>query len=143
MNVKLILDRKGRDVATAAPTAQIVEITKILAERRIGAVVLTGADDRLVGIVSERDVVRALAIKGPAMLTDPVSTIMTRGVVTCTPDERVDEIMRKMTEGKFRHIPVVAEGRLAGIISIGDVVKQRMTELEAETNAMRDYIVMG
>lgn len=143
MIVRHILDQKGREVTTAAPTATTGEIVRILTEKRIGGVVITGAGDRIVGIVSERDIVRALARGGAAILDEPVSTIMTRTVVTCTADETMNEIMRRMTEGKFRHVPVVEGESLVGIISIGDAVKHRLGELEAEANAMRDYIVMA
>lgn len=144
MSISTILDRKGRTVATAAPTTPVRDICTILAEKRIGAVVLTGAGDRIVGIVSERDVVRELARRGAGILDEPVSALMTRGVVTCGPDALIADVMRQMTDGKFRHVPVVdASGQLAGIISIGDVVKTRVSELEAEANAMRDYIVMA
>lgn len=141
MIVKQILEAKGSDVATAAPSATIASIVQTLGERRIGAIVVTGADERIVGIVSERDIVRALAKQGPEALTQPVATIMTRNVTSCTQDSSISELMRQMTEGKFRHLPVVVNGRLAGIISIGDVVKYRLSELEHEANAMRDYIV--
>lgn len=140
MIVKQILDTKGNDVATASPTASIASIVEMLAKRRIGAVVITGADERIVGIASERDVVRALASEGPAALDKPVSTIMTRTVATCTQDSSISDLMRQMTDGKFRHLPVVVAGKLVGIISIGDVVKYRLSELEHEANAMRDYI---
>lgn len=140
MIVKQILDAKGNDVATASPTASIASIVEMLAKRRIGAVVITGADERIVGIASERDVVRALASEGPAALDKPVSTIMTRTVATCTQDASISDLMRQMTDGKFRHLPVVVAGKLVGIISIGDVVKYRLSELEHEANAMRDYI---
>jgi CBS domain-containing protein len=143
MTVRHILARKGNAVTTAAPTAPIGEVVQVLAEKKIGGVVITGAGGRIVGIVSERDVVRALATGGAGIVNDPVSTIMTRSVVTCSPDETVNDIMRRMTEGKFRHVPVVEDDRLVGIVSIGDVVKHRLGELESEANAMRDYIVMA
>jgi CBS domain-containing protein len=143
MTVQTIIDRKGNDVATAGPQNTVAEIVKMLADRRIGAIVITGADRRIVGIVSERDVVRVLAQRGPACLEDPVSLIMSRGVVDCSPSEKVNDVMRKMTEGRFRHVPVTVDGKLVGIVSIGDVVKHRMMDLESEASAMRDYIVMG
>lgn len=143
MIVKQILDNKGRDVATAAPTVTVGEVTALLAQKRIGAVVVTGAEMRITGIVSERDVVRALAAEGPSALEKPVSTIMTRHVATCGEEATLEELMRRMTDGKFRHLPVVSGQKLAGIISIGDVVKYRLTELEHEASAMRDYIAQG
>ena len=140
MTVKAILARKGSDVVTAAPTASLAEAVKVLAARRIGALVVTGADRCIVGILSERDIVRALAEKGPAALDMPIAEAMTRKVFTCEAKETVREIMERMTAGKFRHVPVVEQGRLAGIVSIGDVVKWRLDELKHESAALRDYI---
>ncbi len=140
MTVKAILSRKGRDVATIAPTANLSDAVKHLAERRIGALVVTGPDNRVAGILSERDIVRALAARGPDALQETIASVMTRKVSTCTEDETVALIMERMTEGKFRHLPVVEQGRLAGIISIGDVVKLRVEEIEGESNALREYI---
>jgi CBS domain-containing protein len=140
MTVKAILARKGSDVVTAAPTALLADAVKVLAARRIGALVVTGADRRIVGILSERDIVRALAQKGPAALDMPIAGAMTRKVFTCRAEETVREIMERMTAGKSRHVPVVEEGRLTGIISIGDVVKSRVDGMEEESAALRDYI---
>lgn len=143
MTVKRILDKKGRHVITALPSTSIRDLVKVLAEKRIGAVVVTGPGERVIGIVSERDVVRDLARAGASVLDDPVSTIMTRDVVTCSEGEKIVDVMRKMSDGKFRHVPVVADHRLAGLISIGDVVKHRVVELEAEAEQLRDYIHAG
>jgi CBS domain-containing protein len=140
MTVRAILSRKGRDVATIAPTGTLTEAVRLLAQRRIGAVVVTGPDSRVAGILSERDIVRALSERGPAALDDNIAAVMTRKVMTCTEAETVAAIMERMTAGKFRHLPVVEQGRLAGIISIGDVVKSRLQEIEGETNALREYI---
>jgi CBS domain-containing protein len=140
MIVKSILSAKGSDVATIAPSATLAEATKILADRKIGALVVTGAAGRITGIISERDIVRAFAEHGAAALQFPLSEVMTRKVVTCTPADTVAVLMEHMTAGKFRHLPVMEDGRLVGIISIGDVVKYRLTELEFEHGAMRDYI---
>ena len=140
MTVRAILSRKGRDVATIAPTVNLSEAVRLLAQRRIGAVVVTGPDDRVAGILSERDIVRSLSERGPAALDDNVAAVMTRKVMTCTEAETVAAIMERMTAGKFRHLPVVEQGQLAGIISIGDVVKWRLEEIEGETNALREYI---
>jgi CBS domain-containing protein len=140
MIVKSILSAKGSNVATIAPTATLAEASKILSDMKIGALVVTGAGDRITGIVSERDIVRALAQHGGAALQMPLSEVMTRKVVTCTPVDTVSVLMERMTEGKFRHLPVIDDGKLVGIISIGDVVKYRLTELEFEHGAMRDYI---
>lgn len=140
MTVKAILSRKGGDVTTIAPTATLSDAVKLLAERRIGAIVVTGPDNRVAGILSERDIVRALAARGPDSLQDPVAAVMTRKVSTCTGADTVAALMERMTEGKFRHLPVVEQGRLVGIISIGDVVKLRVEEIEGESNALREYI---
>ena len=141
MNVKDILSQKGDEVLTIEPTATLAAAMGILAQRRISALVITGADHRIVGIVSERDIVRMLVERGTGMLQSPVSEIMTRKVVTCGQNETIAEIMGRMTVGKFRHIPVVDQGRLVGIISIGDVVKHRLSEVERDSAAMRDYIL--
>jgi CBS domain-containing protein len=140
MTVKAILSRKGRDVMTIAPTANLSEAVKLLAERRIGAVVVTGADNRVAGILSERDIVRTLAERGAAALEDNVAAVMTRKVTTCSESDTVVAIMERMTAGKFRHVPVVDQGQLIGVISIGDVVKHRVEEFEGETTALREYI---
>jgi len=140
MTVKAILHTKGADVVTIDPTATVGVAVKRLAERRIGALLVCGADDRVVGIVSERDIVWALADRGTAVLDDPVSRVMTRKVVSCSLSDHVAAIMEQMTSGKFRHVPVIEQNRLAGIISIGDVVKYRLGEMEVEQAAMRDYI---
>jgi CBS domain-containing protein len=140
MTVKAILSRKGGDVVTIAPTASLAEAVKLLAQRRIGAIVVTGADQRVAGILSERDIVRVLAESGAAMLAEPVASVMTRKVITCAEADTVAALMERMTAGKFRHLPVVDRGRLCGIVSIGDVVKLRVEEIESESNALREYI---
>jgi CBS domain-containing protein len=140
MIVKSILSAKGSDVATIAPTATLAEATKILAEQKIGALLVTGAGGRITGIVSERDIVRALAQFGGGALQLQLTDVMTRKVVTCAPGDTVSVLMERMTAGKFRHLPVMDDGDLVGIISIGDVVKYRLTELQFEQDAMRDYI---
>lgn len=123
------------------PNATLTSVVALLAERRIGAALVLGVDRRIAGIVSERDIVRALGERGTAALDDPVSRIMTRRVSTCTEAETISSIMERMTEGKFRHVPVVDQGRVVGIISIGDVVKHRLNEMERDSAAMRDYIL--
>ncbi len=140
MTVKAILSRKGGDVVTIAPTAPLVDAVKLLSERRIGAIVITGPADRIAGILSERDIVLALADRGHAALDEQVGTVMTRKVVTCGCGDTIAAIMERMTEGKFRHLPVVEQNRLVGIISIVDVVKYRVEEIEGESNALREYI---
>jgi CBS domain-containing protein len=140
MTVKAMLAGKSAELITIEPTATLAEAVKLLAANRIGAVVVTGADRRLVGILSERDIVRTLADRGAGALHSPVSESMTRKVVTCAETETISEIMERMTAGKFRHVPVLEQGQLIGIISIGDVVKARLEDMERESDALRDYI---
>lgn len=140
MNVQKILGAKGGDIVTIEPTADLSAAAKLMSARRIGAVVIRGVGGRLSGILSERDIVRAIAEHGPAALALPVAQVMTRNVMTCGESDTVAALMEQMTAGKFRHIPVVDEGRLVGLVSIGDVVKQRVEEIERESEAMRDYI---
>jgi CBS domain-containing protein len=141
MIVSTILAAKGRDVVTIDPGANLADAAKLLTEKRIGAALVLGADHRVVGIISERDIVRALAERGAAVLTEPVSQTMTRKVETCNENDPIPSIMERMTEGKFRHVPVVAQGRLVGIVSIGDVVKHRVQQMERESAEMREYIL--
>jgi CBS domain-containing protein len=140
MLVKSILVGKRDRVVTIEPTADLTAAANLLAERRIGAVVILGADHRIIGILSERDIVRALAEHGPTVLNEPVSKVMTRDVKTCSENDIVDGLMARMTTGKFRHMPVVEQGKLIGIVSIGDVVKNRVEEIEHEAEALRDYV---
>jgi CBS domain-containing protein len=141
MTVSIILAGKGREVVTIEPGASLADAARVLAEKRIGAALILGADSRLAGIISERDIVRALAARGAAALSEPVSQSMTRKVETCTEGEAVANIMERMTVGKFRHMPVVDQGRVIGIVSIGDIVKHRLREMEHDSTAMRDYIM--
>jgi CBS domain-containing protein len=140
MTVATILKTKGRDIITLAPHRTMADAVRTLSDKRIGAIVIAGGDGAIVGILSERDVVRAIGQDGPDGLTHPISRHMTAKVETARESDTVYEIMERMTLGKFRHIPVVENGRIAGIISIGDVVKHRLAEMEAEARAMRDYI---
>ncbi len=140
MIVSAILSAKGSNVVTIDPTSTLADASKLLAQHRIGAVVVTGAGQRIVGIVSERDIVRAMAGQGVQALDLPLTDVMTRKVVTCSRGETIADLMERMTGGKFRHLPVVEDDRLIGIVSIGDVVKMRLQEMEHEHNAMRDYI---
>ena len=141
MTVKTILSAKGGEVTTIEPTTNVAAAVKLLAERRIGALVVIGAEQSVVGIISERDIVQALAARGAAALDLPLTEMMTRKVATCTPSDTITSIMGRMTDGKFRHVPVVEQGRLTGIVSIGDVVKHRLEEMEHEQAALRDYIL--
>ena len=135
----ILLGRRG-NVVTIEPTADLAAAVKRLAERRIGALVILGADHRIVGILSERDIVRAFAERGPAALHEPVGQVMTRDVKTCSEDDTIESLMGRMTTGRFRHMPVVEQGKLVGIVSVGDVVKNRVEEMEREAAALRDYI---
>jgi len=139
--VSAILAGKGREIVSIEPNASLASAVARLAEKRIGAVLILGADSRIVGILSERDIVRALAERGSAALGEPVSQTMTRKVSTCSESETVASIMERMTEGKFRHFPVVDQGRAIGLISIGDVVKYRLQQMESDSAAMHDYIL--
>lgn len=141
MTVKAILSTKGGDIVTIEPSATLADAAKTLASHRIGAVVVSDSDRKVSGILSERDIVRVLGERGAAVLSQPVDTVMTRKVVTCTETDTIGALMERMTAGKFRHIPVVDGGRLVGIVSIGDVVKFRLGEMEREQNALRDYIL--
>jgi CBS domain-containing protein len=140
MTVSAILAGKGRDVVTIGAGASVTEVVNLLAARKIGAVVVADEAGRIAGIVSERDVVRAMAADGAAALTRTVVSIMTRAVVTCTEGETIDSVMSRMTRGRFRHLPVVTNGHLSGIISIGDIVKARIEQVEREAEEMRAYI---
>lgn len=143
MTVTAILNEKGRNVVTATAGDTLTNICALLAEKRIGAAVIADEAGMVQGIISERDIVRALAREGADALAADVGRIMTREVVTCSGEETIAALMEKMTAGKFRHLPVVEKGRLAGIISIGDVVKRRIAEAEFEAQAMREYIAAG
>jgi CBS domain-containing protein len=140
VNVTTILSAKGGDVISIEPAATLETAVRMLAERGIGALLVLGPDRRLVGILSERDIVRVLAEQGAGVLAQPLSQVMTRKVVTCSPSDTVDVLMERMTTGKFRHVPVVEQEKVIGVISIGDVVKHRLKEIEQESAALRDYI---
>lgn len=139
MTVRAILDSKGHNVLSVEPDAKLAAAIKLLSERRIGAV-LVMSQGRIEGILSERDIVRVLGERGAGVVDEPVSAVMTRKVVSCREKDTVSEIMESMTRGKFRHLPVVEDGRVVGLISIGDVVKWRVGEYEREGEALREYI---
>ena len=143
MLIAQILAGKGSDVVTTRPDATIAEVASLLKARRIGAVVVTDAAGGLCGIVSERDLACGLADHGARLLEMRVSQLMTGDVVTCSPEDGIGQLMHTMTERRFRHLPVIEDGRMIGIISIGDVVKHRLQELEAETNLLQGYIAGG
>ncbi len=140
MTVKAILDAKGREVVTVSADKTLGEAVSLLAARGIGAVVVTTDNGRIRGILSERDVVRVIGNEGPGVLEKPVSAIMTARVRVCQESHTVNEVMQIMTEGRFRHLPVEEQGRLVGIVSIGDVVKRRIEEAEREAEEIRSYI---
>jgi CBS domain-containing protein len=135
-----LIRRKGSSVASAPPDTTVAALLDLLAERGIGAVVVSADGGRVTGIVSERDVVRALRRDGPALLDAPIADLMTADVVVAAPGDTVEDLMRLMTDRRIRHVPVVAGGRMAGIISIGDVVKSRIDELEADRAQLIGYI---
>lgn len=139
--VASLLDKKGGDIVTIRPQETIAGAIELLRERRIGAIVVTDAAGDLQGILSERDIVRKLAEAGGAALSLTVADLMTREVVTSTPDERIIQVLQKMTDGRFRHVPVVADGALIGLVSIGDLVNFRLRELEYEALKMKQMIV--
>lgn len=141
MTVRMILDEKGYDVETIHRSATLREAAAKLAERRIGALVVTDEERRVAGILSERDIVRTIGLDGIERLDDRVEQAMTTRVVTCDGNETIQQVMEQMTAGRFRHLPVVRNERLIGLISIGDVVKHRLAEMERESSAMRDYIL--
>lgn len=143
MNIGQILKAKGRAVATSRPDVTLLDIANKLAQKRIGAIVIVGDNGDVVGIVSERDVIRKLGERGPAVLSEPVSQSMTTNVISCQETTTLDELMEVMTQGRFRHVPVIEDGALVGIISIGDVVKNHIAEVEMEVTAMRGYFVTG
>jgi CBS domain-containing protein len=143
MNVASILKLKGRQVATAQPDATLLEIVTKLNQRRIGAMVIVGENGHVDGIVSERDIIRAIAKSGASALQQTVSEVMTQNVVSCSEKSAIDELMELMTEGRFRHLPVMEDGSLVGIISIGDVVKNHVAEVEMEVSSLRSYLATG
>ena len=145
MNVATILKQKGGKIVSVKPDTTMQEAARLLASERIGAtlvldgIVLDGKA-KILGIVSERDIVRAVAAQGADCLAKPVSSVMSSPVQTCRSSDTIDQLMSQMTAGRFRHVPVVDAGRLAGIVSIGDVVKMRIAETELVVTAIRDYI---
>ena len=143
MFVSDILSQKGGSVFTVTPGSSVAHVSQQLSVRRIGSVLVLDADGGVAGIVSERDLVRALASHGAKALELEARQVMTRDVVTCDPDESIDHVMEVMTSGRFRHLPVVRHGELLGLVSIGDIVKSRLEETRHETEALKAYIVAG
>ncbi len=140
MQVSVLLQSKGTEVVTVRPEASIAEVAIVLAEHRIGAVVVTDDGRAIDGVLSERDIVRALARPDDGMLAATARSLMTAEVVTCQPDTTVEELMATMTDRRIRHVPVLVDGAMVGLVSIGDVVKHHIATLEHETRAMHDYI---
>lgn len=142
MLVEEILHRKGHEVITIRPTASVAEAVRRLSLEKVGALVVSDDGAHLEGIISERDVIRHLARAGVRLLEQRVSDVMTRSVPTCAPDDRLKTVMAQMTEARARHMPVLHEGKLHGLVSIGDIVKQRLDDLELKSAVMHDVYIM-
>jgi len=140
MSVSTILRRKPPTIVTIEETATVGDAAQRLAQHKIGALPVMGAGGRLAGIISERDVVRGVAARGGDVLNEPVASLMTAGVETATEAESIGDVMQRMSKGRFRHMPVLKDGRLVGMISIGDVVKQRLDEQELEVDTLRGFV---
>ena len=139
MNVATILNQKGRGVFTTTTDKSLLDIAKLLAQHGIGCIVIVGGDDKIAGIVSERDLMRAISQGGPKVLNEPASDFMTKTVVTAREADTINQLMSEMTTRRFRHMPVVETGRLVGLVSIGDLVKIQIAETEMEAAATREY----
>jgi CBS domain-containing protein len=140
MTVRKILNLKGSDVMTIAPDKKLLDAIALLTKHKIGALIVTEKDGKVVGVLSERDIVHLLANKDANRFENAVSSAMTTAVKTCKPDDTIQHLMQVMTAGRFRHMPVVDNGKLAGVISIGDVVKLRLEEMERESEHLKEYI---
>lgn len=140
MTVSSILATKGNNVITANPDTSVHDIADILSSKKIGAVVIVDKGEKVCGIASERDVVRQIADKGGDALSNPISVCMTHAVISCDPADTINQVMEKMTKGRFRHVPIIKDGVLQGIISIGDVVKARIEQIERDAEDMKRYI---
>ena len=143
MNVASILKAKGRAVTTVRPNATLLDVAKKLGPKKIGAVVVVGENGHVAGIISERDIIRAVSENGATALSMAVADVMTRNVIACAETSELDELMEMMTKGRFRHLPVIEDEALVGIISIGDVVYNHVAEVEMEVSAMRNYLATG
>jgi CBS domain-containing protein len=143
MNVASILKTKGGRVVAAASTETVEAVINILAKERIGALLVRDADGRIAGVISERDIVQGLARSGTALLKQTAADLMTENVVYCRPTDTIDAVMERMTERRFRHMPVLDGATLVGIVSIGDVVKARISEAELEARSLKEYIATG
>ena len=143
MHVSAILRDKGDRMITIEPELSVSDAVKLLVQERIGAVLVVSSDGELAGILSERDIVRGLSSAGVGLMGRKVEELMTKAVVTCSPGDEIDQLMRDMTSHRIRHLPVMDDGKLSGVISIGDVVKFRLDELESESSMLREYIEHG
>ena len=143
MLVRHILETKGAVVATVPTAATLTDVARLLAEHGVGALVVSDDGETIAGIVSERDLARSVAAEGAAALDIAVTTAMTREVRTCLPDDTIDSLMETMTSRRIRHLPVTVDERLVGIVSIGDVVKHRLAELQNESQVLHDYLYSG
>jgi CBS domain-containing protein len=143
MQVQIILNAKGHQVTTISPGATVRELAALLRDNKIGAVVVSSNGETIEGIVSERDIVSQLTDFGPKFLSVKVSEIMTRDVLTCTPNDSVDDCMELMTGRRVRHLPVSDAGKLTGLVSIGDIVKAKMDEIRVEADSLKQYIASG
>lgn len=141
MQVLQILKMKAGGVVTVAPTATVAEAASVLSSRRIGALIVSNDGEHVLGILSERDIVRELGKRAGGCLIDKVATLMTANPVGCAPSDTADQVMHTMTEGRFRHMPVLENGKMVGLISIGDVVKARVSELAMERDALTGMIM--
>lgn len=142
MTVARILSGKGSNVIAVSPSDKVQKAAEILAEHKIGAILVLDGE-AIAGVLSERDIVRAIGTKGAGALTGPVSELMTEKVITCTSEDSIASVMGTMTDKRIRHVPVVEKGKLLGIVSIGDLVKERIAQSEHEAAALRDYIATG
>jgi len=143
MNVKMILKEKGNAVETIDGESKLIEASRRLTSKKIGALVVVTAQGSIAGVLSERDIVSSVAAEGPKALEKKIHTVMTSDVATCGPCDTIEMLMALMTDRRIRHLPVLEDGRLAGIVSIGDVVKARIADAEAEASALKAYITAG
>lgn len=143
MDVSAILARKGSEVVTTPPTSTIGDVVAILADKGIGVVIVSSDGVTVQGVLSERDIVRALAARGLETMSLAAADLMSRKVFSCEPKDRIADLMARMTEQRIRHLPVIADGRLSGIVSIGDIVKHRLAEIEDEAEALRQYVAQA
>lgn len=139
MSVREILSEKGTDVVTMTRGSSLADVAAQLAQHKIGALIVMDGD-KVCGIASERDLIRAINSKGASALADPIESCMTSKVISCAPGDTIDQLMEMMTAGRFRHLPVIEDGKLAGIVSIGDVVKRKIEQAERDTEELKRYI---